>query len=61
MIDFMYLQQVEILSAKAGGMSKVCSKYGKIGSVICLGYAYFFTKSEAGYAYKHYAYKEKNM
>ena len=42
-------------------MSKLCSKYGKRGSVICLGYAYFFTKPEAGYAYKRYAYNEENM
>ena len=29
------------------------------GSWICLVYAYFFDKTEAGYAYKRYAYKKK--
>ena len=30
------------------------------GSVICLGYAYFFSIPESGYAYKCYAYKKKH-
>ena len=31
------------------------------GSWICLVYAYFFDKTEAGYAYKRYAYKKKHV
>jgi len=31
-----------------------------IKASLCLAYAYFFTKNQARYAYKHYAYK-KNM
>ena len=29
------------------------------GSLICLSYAYFFSTSEPEYAYKRYAYKNK--
>ena len=31
------------------------------GSLICLGYAYFFSIPEPDYGYKLYAYKNKNM
>ena len=30
------------------------------GSLICLGYAYFFSIPESEYAYKRYAYKKKH-